>query len=144
MGIVPDKTMTKAEQQSVQGNANMLASLNMKTYLRGEYDFWFLRWRTYQEYFSSSDEKFLLMNQDFEWKSISIKKDSFYTKNNPFILVGSKSDIDALNEKQKNYWNMTLPIIINDQEVPKISKLIAKRFAAKLNGMPQNVINQIY
>lgn len=39
---------------------------------------------------------------------------------------------------------MTLPIIINDLEVPKISKLIAKRFAAKLNGMPQNVINQIY
>jgi hypothetical protein len=144
MGIVPDKTMTKAEQQSVQGNANMLASLNMKTYLRGEYDFWFLRWRTYQEFFSSSDEKFILMNQDFEWKSIAIKKDSFNTKNNPFIIVWSKADIDALNEKQKAYWNMTLPIIINDQEVPKISKLIAKRFAAKLNGMPQNVINQIY
>jgi hypothetical protein len=33
MGIVPDKTMTKAEQQSVQSNANMLSSLNMKTYL---------------------------------------------------------------------------------------------------------------
>lgn len=144
MGIVPDKTMTKAEQQSVQGNANMLASLNMKTYLRGEYDFWFLRWRTYQEFFSNSDEKFILMNQDFEWKSIAIKKDSFNTKNNPFIIVWSKADIDALNEKQKAYWNMTLPIIINDQEVPKISKLIAKRFAAKLNGMPQNVINQIY
>lgn len=144
MGIVPDKTMTKAEQQSVQGNANMLASLNMKTYLRGEYDFWFLRWRTYQEFFSSSDEKFILMNQDFEWKSIAIKKDSFNTKNNPFIIVWSKADVDALNEKQKAYWNMTLPIIINDQEVPKISKLIAKRFAAKLNGMPQNVINQIY
>jgi len=144
MGIVPDKTMTKAEQQSVQGNANMLASLNMTTYLRGEYDFWFLRWRTYQEYFSKSDEKFILMNQDFEWKSMSIKKDSFNTKNNPFIIVWSKADVDALNEKQKAYWNMTLPIIINDQEVPKISKLIAKRFAAKLNGMPQNVINQIY
>jgi hypothetical protein len=29
-------------------------------------------------------------------------------------------------------------------EVPAISKLIAKRFAAKLNWMPQNVVNQIY
>lgn len=144
MGIVPDKIMTKAEQQSVQGNANMLASLNMKTYLRGEYDFWFLRWRTYQEYFSSSDEKFLLMTQDFEWKSISIKKDSFYTKNNPFIITWSKSDIEAMNEKQKQYWNAALPIILNDPDLPKISKLIAKRFTAKLNGMPQNSINQIY
>lgn len=144
MWIVPDKTMTKWEQQSVQANANMLSSLNMKTYLWGEYDFAFLRWRTYQEYFSSSDEKFLLMSQDFEWKSTSIKKDAFNTKNNPFIITGSKADIDALNEKQKMYWNATLPIIINDVEVPAISKLIAKRFAARLNWMPQNVVNQIY
>ena len=144
MWVVPDKTMTKAEQQSVQGNANMLSALNMKTYLRGEYDFRFLRWRTYQEYFSISDEKFLLMNQDFEWKSIGIKKDMFITKNNPFIITWSKSDIEAMNEKQKNYWNATLPIIMNDPEIPKISKLIAKRFTAKLNGMPQNSINQIY
>ena len=144
MWIVPDKTMTKAEQQSVQANANMLSSLNMKTYLWGEHDFAFPRWRTYQEYFSTSDEKFLLMSQDFEYKSMSIKKDSFFTKNNPFIITGSKSDIDALNEKQKMYWNATLPIIINDAEVPAISKLIAKRFAAKLNWMPQNVVNQIY
>lgn len=144
MWIVPDKTMTKAEQQSVQANANMLSSLNMKTYLWWEYDFAFLRWRTYQEFFSSSDEKFLLMSQDFEYRSVSIKKDSFITKNNPFIITGSKADIDALSEKQKMYWNATLPIIINDAEVPAISKLIAKRFAAKLNWMPQNVINQIY
>jgi hypothetical protein len=86
----------------------------------------------------------LLMSQDFEWKSVSIKKDSFNTKNNPFIITWSKADIDALNEKQKMYWNATLPIIINDMEIPKISKLIAKRFAAKLNWMPQNVVNQIY
>jgi hypothetical protein len=64
---------------------------------------------------------------------MSIKKDSFHTKHNPFIITGSKADIDALNEKQKMYWNATLPIIINDMEVPAISKLIAKRFAAKLN-----------
>lgn len=144
MWVVPDKSMTKAEQQSVQANANMLSSLNMKTYLRWEYDFAFLRWRTYQEYFSVSDEKFALINQDFEWKSIGIKKDMFKTKNNPFIITGSKSDIEAMNEKQKNYWNATLPIILNDPDIPKISKLIAKRFTAKLNWMPQNNINQIY
>lgn len=84
------------------------------------------------------------MNQDFEWKSIGIKKDMFMTKNNPFIITGSKSDIEAMNEKQKQYRNATLPIILNDPDIPKISKLIAKRFTAKLNGMPQNSINQIY
>lgn len=144
MWIVPDKTMTKAEQQSVQSNANMLSSLNIKTYLWGEYDFAFLRWRTYQQYFSKSDEKFVLMAQDFEWKVQPIKRDGFKTKNNPFIITGSKSDIEALNEKQKLYWRMALPIIMNDPEIPQISKLIAKRFSAKLEWMPSNVINQIY
>lgn len=144
MGIVPDKTMTKAEQQSVQANANMLSSLNIKTYLRWEYDFWFLRWRTYQEYFSVSDEKFILMSQDFERKSIPIKRDKFLTKHNPFIITGSKSDLEAVNEQQKAYWNATLNIILNDPDIPQVSKSLAKRFCAKLNGMPQNSINQIY
>jgi len=80
-----------------------------------------------------SDEKFILMSQDFEWKSIGIKKDSFKTKNNPFIITGSKSDIEAITEKQKQYRQATLPIIINDPDIPKISKLIAKRFTAKLS-----------
>jgi hypothetical protein len=79
--------MTKAEQQSVQSNANVLSSLNMKTYLRGEYDFAFLRWRTYQQYFSISDEKFVLMAQDFEWVAKPIKKDGRKTKHNPFIIT---------------------------------------------------------
>lgn len=144
MWIVPDKTMTKAEQQSVQSNANMLSSLNLKTYMRGEYDFRFLRWRTYQEYFSISDEKFLLMQDDFEWKSIGIKKDQFITKNNPFIIVGTKWDVEAMTEKQKAYWNATLPIIINDPDVSKMSKLFAKRFVARLNGMSANKVNEIY
>lgn len=144
MGIVPDKTMTKAEQQSVQSNANMLSSLNLKTYMRGEYDFRFLRWRTYQEYFSQSDEKFMLMQDDFEWKSVGIKKDAFMTKNNPFIIVGTKGDVEAMTEKQKAYWNATLPIIINDPDVSKMSKLFAKRFVARLNWMSANKVNEIY
>jgi hypothetical protein len=84
------------------------------------------------------------MEQDFEWKSISIKKDKFTTKHNPFIITGSKADVEAMNEKQKAYWNMELQIITNDPDIPAISKLITKRFVAKLNKMPQNKINEIF
>jgi hypothetical protein len=73
------------------------------------------------------------MQQDFERKSIKINKDAFNTKNNPYIYNGTKSDIEAMNEKQKAYWNATLPIIINDPDISKISKLFAKRFVARLN-----------
>lgn len=144
MWLVPDKTMTKAEQQSVQNNANLFISLDLKTFLWGAYDFAFLRWRTYQEYFSKSDEKFILMEQDFEQQSMSITRDKFMTKQNPFIRVWAKSDIDALTEKQKQFRQMMLPMILNDPEVNSYSKLLAKRFSAKVNGMPQNIINQIY
>lgn len=143
-GLVPDKTMTKAEQQSIQNNANMITSLNIKTYLWGEYDFAYLRWRCYQQYFSKSDEKFLLLQDDYEWKSITIKKDSFKTKMNPYINVSTKSDLEAMNEKQKAYWNATLPIILNDPDVKPINRSFAKRFTAKLNGMSKNMINKIY
>lgn len=144
MWLVPDKTMTKAEQQSIQSNANLFISLDLKTFLWGAYDFAFLWWRTYQEYFSKSDEKFILMEQDFENLSRSITKDKFMTRQNPFIRVWARSDIDALTEKQKQFWQMMLPMIINDPEVSSYSKLLAKRFSAKVNGMPQNIINQIY
>lgn len=79
--------MTKAEQQSVQMNANLLNSLNLKTYMRGEKEFWFLRWRTYIEFFSKADIKLILMGQDYEMKSMVITKDKFTTKQNPFIMV---------------------------------------------------------
>ena len=94
--------------------------------------------------FSKSDEKFILMEQDFENLSRSITKDKFTTRQNPFIRVWARSDIDALTEKQKQFWQMMLPMIINDPEVSSYSKLLAKRFSAKVNGMPQNIINQIY
>jgi len=144
MWIVPDKTMTKAEQQSVQANANMFQSLNHKTYLRWEYDFRFLRWRTYQEFFSQSDEKLILMNQDFEFRSIAVKKDQFNTKQNPYIVVWSASDLDAINEKQRMYWNAVQPIINSDPNIPQVSKLLVNRLTAKLNWMPQNMINSVY
>lgn len=144
MWLVPDKKMTKAEQQSIQSNANLFISLDLKTFLRGAYDFAFLWWRTYQEYFSKSDEKFILMEQDFEKQSMSITRDKFMTKQNPFIRVWAKSDIDALSEQQKQFRQMMLPMIINDPDVSSYSKLLAKRFSAKVNGMPQNIINQIY
>ena len=144
MWIVPDKTMTKAEQQSIQANANVFQSLNNKTYLRWEYDFRFLWRRTYQEFFSKTDKKFVLMNQDFEMRSIAIKKDSFKTKQNPYIIVWSLSDLEAISEKQRMYWNAIQPVINSDPNVSQVSKLLVNRLTAKLNWMPQNMINSVY
>jgi len=46
---VPDKTMTKAEQQAVQGNANNLISLQNSIKARYYQEYYFQRWRGYLE-----------------------------------------------------------------------------------------------
>lgn len=41
--------------------------------------------------------------------------------------------MEAMNEKQKAYRAAALPMIIQDPNIPEVSKMIAKRFVAKLN-----------
>jgi len=86
-GIVPDKTMTKAEAQQIQANANM--KLSLKNGIKSWYykEFVFLRWRSYQDNFKDGQKKFVALNQNFEWKAITYTKDNLYTKNQPYIIV---------------------------------------------------------
>ena len=58
-------------------------------------------------------------------------------------MIGSKSDVDAINSKMKDYMNLQLPIILQDPETPKISKQFAKRLTYRYNGMNANEINVI-
>lgn len=140
---MPDKTMTKAEAQQIQANANMKQS--MKNGISGRFykDFAFLRWRSYQANFADGLKKFIVLNQNFEWKTVTIERDNLYTKNSPTIIVGSTADIEAINEKHKQYMNMQLPIILQDPSTPEVSKNFAKRLTYKLNGLTDNEINVI-
>lgn len=140
-GLVPDKTMTKAEAQQIQANANM--KLALKNGIKSWYYKWFafLRWRSYQENFTEWQKKFVALNQNFEWKGVTYTRDKLYTKWQPYILVGTTDDIEAINNDMKAYMNWLLPMILQDPETPKISKLFAKRITYKLNGMSDNQIN---
>lgn len=139
--LVPDKSMTKAEAQQIQANANMKLSLKngIKSWFYKE--FAFMRWRSYQENFNQWQKKFIALNQNFEWKAITYQRDDLYTRNQPFIIVWSINDIEAINEKKKQYMNATLPIIMQDPELPKVAKNFAKRITYKLNGLSDNEIN---
>jgi hypothetical protein len=67
-GLVPDKSMTKAEAQQIQGNANNMISLKngIKSWFYQE--FYYQRWRGYLENFTEGKKKFALLNVDFMWK----------------------------------------------------------------------------
>ena len=66
-GIIPDKSMTKAEAQQAQANNNIRSLLKNTVASRGEKDFWFLWWRCYLQYFAQSDDKFIALNNNFEY-----------------------------------------------------------------------------
>lgn len=141
--IAPDKTMTKAEAQQIQGNANILISTSNSIKSRFYQDFYFQRWRGYQEHFKDGKKKFSLLADNFEWKGVSLSKDQFLTRQIPYIMVWSSDDIDAMNEKQKQYINLMYPQVMADQSLNPVCKNIFQRLSWKVNWFRNDTINTI-
>ena len=143
-GLMPDKSMTKAEAQQLQANANM--QLSVKNTIKQWFykDYYFQRWRGYLENFKDWEEKWVLLNADFEWTGQTLTKDQFITKQMPYVLVWAAEDINALNEKDKNTLMMLYPIITNDPEIKPVNKAIFKRLYLRATGLKPNTINSIF
>ena len=142
--IMPDKSMTKAEAQQIQANANM--QLSVKNTIKQWFyrDYYFQRWRGYLENFPESKKKWVLLNADFEWTWTELNKDQFITKQMPYIMVGATEDINAINEKDKNTLTMLYPIITNDPEIKPVNKAIFKRLYLRALWLKPNTINSIF
>ena len=143
-GLMPDKSMTKAEAQQIQANANMQLSVKNTIKQRFYRDYYFQRWRWYLENFKDWEEKWVLLNADFEWTGQTLSKDQFITKQMPYIMVGATEDINALNEKDKNTLMMLYPIITNDPEIKPVNKAIFKRLYLRATGLKPNTVNSIF
>lgn len=140
-GVVPDKTMTKAETQTIQGNANGLVRTteSVKSWFYNE--MYFQRWRGYLEHFKEGKEKFVVLNSNFEWKGVTYTKDQFVGKQIPYIMVANADDINAINESKKQYLNLMNPQIQASPTIPQVSKDIFQRLVHKVNGLEPNIIN---
>jgi len=141
--IAPDKTMTKAESQTIQGNANAIIRTTeaIKSWFYQE--MYFQRWRGYLEHFKDWREKFVILNSNFERKGVTYTKDKFVGKQIPYIMVANADDINAINERQKQYLNVMNPQIQANPTIPQVSKDIFQRLVHKVNGLEQNIINII-
>ena len=142
--LMPDKSMTKAEAQQIQANANM--QLSVKNTIKQWFyrDYYFQRWRGYLENFPESKKKWVLLNADFEWTWTELTKDQFITKQMPYIMVWATEDINAINEKDKNTLTMLYPIITNDPEIKPVNKAIFKRLYLRSLWLKPNTINSIF
>lgn len=141
--IVPDKTMTKAEAQTIQGNANAIIRTNDSIKQWFYESMYFQRWRGYQEHFKVWQKKFAILSADFEWKGTTFTKDQFIGVQIPYIMIGSEDEINAVTESRKEYLNLLAPQIKADPSIPEVSKLIFQRLVHKVNWIQPNVINII-
>ncbi len=143
-GIVSDKTMTKAEAQTVQANANTLVRKELAVKQWFYEAMYFQRWRWYLENMKQWQQKFSMLSSDFEWKGVTLEKDQFVTSQIPYIMIGTDDELNAINESKKQYLNQLLPQIINDPTIPEVSKLIFRRLVDKVNGLEKNISNIVY
>ena len=141
--IMPDKSMTKAEAQQLQANANMQLSLKNTIKQWFYRDYYFQRWRWYLENFPEGKKKWVLLNADFEWTGQSLEKDQFITKQMPYIMVWASEDINAINEKDKANLMALYPIITQDPDIKPVNKAIFKRLYLRAIWLKPNTINSI-
>ena len=106
----------------------------------GEKEFRFQWYRAYQENFTSANKKFILLSANFEYKTLGLKRDQFLTSESPMVKIGTKSEINAISEKDKAFLNAFLPIILQDPRIPEISKIFTWRETLRQNGQTPNQI----
>ena len=140
-GIVSGGRTTATESQIAQANSNIIWLLNNKVNAWGDKRFWFERWKGYQENFSEVDEKKAVIVSNFEVKSLTLKKDEFFTRNIPHIILATKADLQSKNEKEQIFWDKYLWMMLNNPSTPEVSKRIAQRMCYRCNGKTPNEIN---
>ena len=130
-----DKNITLWESQQIQANANVIFWLWVEVTGWAEEDFWKFFWfRSYQEFFSSSDEKFIRISNGFNTNQTKFRRDNFLWTEDIDFTIESKKKSNQLREQMKVQFAATLPIILQDPSVPKITKSIAFRYQLKLQG----------
>lgn len=135
LGVQGDKSITLGESQQIQANANVIFGLGVEVSGWAEEDFWKHIWfRSYQEFFSSSDSKFIRISNGFNTNQTKFRRDDFLGCESVDFSIESKKKIGQLREQMKAQFAATLPIILQDPSVPKITKSVAFKYQLKLQG----------
>lgn len=140
--VTPDKSMTKAETQQLQANANLLTIRNKRVDSRWDKAFWHLRWRSYIEYMDKNDKKLVILDNDFERTAEVFEQDTFSYENMPHIMVWTVADLDAQDEQRKQFLALYLPQIKQDPSKSELTKNELEREYLRLNWYSQNQINE--
>ncbi len=74
----------------------------------------------------------MILDNDFERKVEVFAKDVFNYKEMPYIEIGTVDDLNAMDEKRKQFLSIYLPQVQQDPSKPKIVKDTLEREFLKL------------
>ncbi len=135
----PNQTLWEAKQQQV--NSNLMFRLDAQIIGFGEEDFWRIIWlRSLLEYMSDTEKKYTNFGNWLIGAELEINRED--------IEKGLETKVKVISRKQAledakprlAYLTAREPIVLNNPEVPKISKIMMCREIEKLNGTPREEI----
>ena len=133
LGVQGDENITLGEAQQIQANANVRFGLNVAVNYWSEKAFWQLWLRTYNEFFSGSDRKFIRIAHGFGSTAVEFRKDDFLGIQDPDITIESEANANSKRAKTQVAFAAKLPLILQDPNVPQVSKNVAMRYSLKLD-----------
>lgn len=138
---VADKNITLWQSQQVQANANLRLALWIAISNWGEEDYWKFMWlRGYEEYFETSDVKFIRIANWFDSMPIEFRRDDFAWIESPDIKIVSRQQAEQEREQEKISFLAMMPYFTEDPTIPKVIKTLAIRYAMGLQWTPREKI----
>ena len=140
MGIQWDTSQTATANQNIQLNANVKFLLKNKINAWGEKDFWTLWYKCYRVAFSGADEKFIRLNSNRAIKTATLKRNDFITEYDPSVQIVSKSEHLQQQREDKANFMAFAPMLLQDPNIPKLSRTYILRKICKLNWADRDEI----
>lgn len=143
LGVQGDSNITATENQRVQGNANLRLTLGIKRDNYAEKEFWMRWYKFYLFYFNDNKEKNFALNDSIGNIYYSVKKKDFGGITDIDVQIKSKSDLDAIKEKEKIGFMAVANIILQNPTTKPSQRSFAMREMFKLNWVPEEKVNRM-
>lgn len=140
-GTTPNSRETLWTNQLVQSNTDVNLSLNEELDLIGEEQFIEIWFSWYYENFNNADSKLIFA---WMWTSqipLRLKRKDFIYEWNLAISIESNTQTESRKRKQALAYQITWPLILQDQSINEWSKRATLRRIAEANGIEDEDID---
>ena len=134
LGAVGERNITATENERIQKNANLRQVLSSKIKMRGLKRFWGDWYMRYYDNFKRSSEKNIIINSRVGSRPLAIKRKDIITGYDIDIKITSKAEQEEKRSTEKLGFELVLANVLNNPNTPEISKVLALRKQARLNG----------